>query len=210
MSIIPAQPRCGILGLARSYHRQRACLSLIYSIRLRYVVSSSILAHFCAASVDSPPLIPFSPSPHSSRKNVIPGFGYVTPELDTKFNASRSFAVVAAFFGMLAFLTMAVSSCCPLDHGRIKCLSIYFFFAFFFQALVFIIMRSNACSLGFLDPYFKGDSDTTLPFIESVSCGLSTGSNLAIAAAVLYFVCMLLVPAATPPGPIVPLTEGSN
>jgi len=130
----------------------------------------------------------------------------VTPQFDTKFNAAKGFTIVAAFFGMLSFLTLAVSSCCPLDGGRMKCLSIYFFLATLFQGLVFIIYRSNACAEGFFDVYFEGDTGTGNPFntdvVESLSCGLAKGSKMAVSATVLYFVCMLLAPAAIPPTPV--------
>lgn len=112
---------------------------------------------------------------------LIPGKGYVTPQFDTKFNAARAFAGVADFFGLLCFLTLAMASCCPLDQARLKCMSIYFFLAFFFQAMTLIIFRSSVCQKGFFSIYFD-DPTAADSLVENVSCGLTRGSNMAIAA----------------------------
>lgn len=97
---------------------------------------------------------------------------------------------------------MAFASCCPLDPGRMACLSIYFFMATLFQGLSLLIFRSSACGKGFFGVYFQNlDIDTDL-VVESVSCSLSTGSKLAVSAIVLYFYCMCLVPKAVPPQPM--------
>jgi len=136
------------------------------------------------------------------------GFGYATPAFDTKFKSAEAFNWIAAFFGLLCFLTLALASCCPLTPQRMKCMSIYFFFAFFFQAMTFLLFRSDACSLGFFAPYFGNDPPPD-DIVTSVSCGLSKGSNMAIAATVLYFLCMNMAPAAVPPRPIV-MTGGDD
>lgn len=97
---------------------------------------------------------------------------------------------------------MAFASCCPLDPGRMACLSIYFFMATLFQGLSLLIFRSSACDKGFFDVYLESypfDSDDV---VESVTCSLSTGSKLAVAAICLYFYCMCLVPKAVPPQPV--------
>lgn len=82
------------------------------------------------------------------------------------------------------------------------CLSIYFWFATLFQGLSLLIFRSSACSKGFFSAYFQDYSIEVEDAIESVSCSLSTGSKLAVAAIVLYFYCMCLVPRAVPPPPV--------
>jgi len=129
----------------------------------------------------------------------------VTPAFDTKFNAARGFVWVASFFGLLCFLTLALSGCCPLSRARLKGMSCYYFFAFFFQGLTFIIFKSDVCQKGFFDDYFANDPDQQPPpddLVTSVSCGLATGSKMAIAATVFYFWCMTLIPKAIPPSPV--------
>lgn len=124
---------------------------------------------------------------------------YRTPTLDTKFNSARAFGTTASFFGLLAFFTLGFAGCCPIPQSRMKSISIYFLFAFFFQAMTFIFKRSSACKKDFFAPYFpqEGVPDE----IESVSCSLSRYSNLAIAATVLYWVCAGMCSRAIPPQP---------
>ena len=71
-----------------------------------------------------------------------------------------------------------------------------------FQGLSLLIFRSNACAKGFFDPYFQNSTVNVEDAVESVSCSLSTGSKLAVAAIVLYFYCMCMVPKAVPPQPV--------
>jgi hypothetical protein len=132
----------------------------------------------------------------------IDNVGFVTPTFDTKFNSAKACSTTADFFGALAFFTMAFASCCPLDPSRMACLSIYFFMACLFQGLSLLIFRSNACEKGFFSPYFQNSTVSAEDAVESVSCSLSTGSKLAVAAIVLYFYCMCLVPKAVPPQPV--------
>lgn len=82
------------------------------------------------------------------------------------------------------------------------CLSIYFFMATLFQGLSLLIFRSSACRKGFFSVYFQNYPFNTDEVVESASCSLSTGSKLAVAAIVLYFYCMCLVPKAVPPEPV--------
>ena len=60
---------------------------------------------------------------------------YRTANLDTTFNAARGFSITASFFGLLSFFTLGFASCCPIPQSRMKCISIYFLIAFFFQAM---------------------------------------------------------------------------
>eukprot|EP00562_Extubocellulus_spinifer_P015397 CAMPEP_0178564552 /NCGR_PEP_ID=MMETSP0697-20121206/13687_1 /TAXON_ID=265572 /ORGANISM="Extubocellulus spinifer, Strain CCMP396" /LENGTH=262 /DNA_ID=CAMNT_0020198095 /DNA_START=144 /DNA_END=932 /DNA_ORIENTATION=- len=124
---------------------------------------------------------------------------YRTPTLDTKFNSARAFSTTASFFGLLAFFTLGFAGCCPIPQSRMKCISIYFLIAFFFQAMTFIFKQSSACQKDFFAPYFplQGVPDE----IESVSCSLSRYSNMAIAATVLYWVCAGMCSRAIPPQP---------
>lgn len=82
------------------------------------------------------------------------------------------------------------------------CLSIYFFMATLFQGLSLLIFRSSACDAGFFSGYFQNYPFDTEDVVESVSCSLSTGSKLAVAAICLYTYCMCLVPKAVPPSPV--------
>ena len=104
------------------------------------------------------------PSPYTLRING----AYRTPTFDTKFNSARAFSAVASFFGLLSFFTLGFASCCPIPQSRMKCISIYFLIAFFFQAMTFIFKQSSACKRDFFEPYFpvRGTPEE----IESVSC----------------------------------------
>jgi hypothetical protein len=125
----------------------------------------------------------------------------VTPDFDTKFNSARALSITGSVLGGAAWFTLMLASCCRLDQARLKGLSCYFFLATLFQGLSLLIFRSNVCQAGFFSAYFINPSagatttSTNLDFVESVTCGLSTGSKLAIAATVLWFVCNSMVPA---------------
>ena len=125
---------------------------------------------------------------------------YRTPTFDTNFNSARAFSAVASFFGLLSFFTLGFASCCPIPQSRMKCISIYFLLAFFFQAMTFIFKRSSACKRDFFEAYFPVLG--TPEEIESVSCSLSRYSNMAIAATVLYWICAGMCARAIPPQPM--------
>ena len=128
--------------------------------------------------------------------------GWVTPEFDTKFNSARALSITGIILGGAAWFTLMLASCCKLDQARMKGLSCYFFLATLFQGLSLLLFRSNVCDAGFFSVYFGVPETTTPDFIQSVTCGLSTGSKLAIAATVLYFVCNSCIPAAIVPDPL--------
>jgi hypothetical protein len=75
-----------------------------------------------------------------------------------------------------------------------------------FQGLSLLIFRSSICNdPGFFSVYFTGTNDPidgAVNIVESISCGLSTGSKLAISATVLYFVCNSIVPMVFVPEPL--------
>ena len=101
----------------------------------------------------------------------------------------------------LSFLVSSLIVPFPLLLNRgVAC---YFFLACLFQGLSLLMFRSNICSdPGFFSIYLTGTSaGDASGIVESVSCGLSTGSKLAISATVLYFVCNSIVPMCIPPGP---------
>ena len=130
----------------------------------------------------------------------IPGLGYVTPSFDTKFNSARACGITGTFFGAMAWFSLMFSSCCPMSQQRLKGLSIYFFIATLFQGLSLLMFKSSACEPGFFSVYFP-DADVS-SVVADVSCSLGTGANMAVAATVLYFVCMCLIPGAVAPSPI--------
>ena len=135
----------------------------------------------------------------------ISGVGWVEPDFDSKFRAVQVFALIANFFGLFAWFTLALSSCCPLRQDRIKGLSVYFFFATFFQGMTLLILKSDVCKAGFFRDYLLG-SDQAMENLDKVigdvSCSLDRGSKLAISATVFYFLAMGQTPTAVAPMPI--------
>ena len=128
--------------------------------------------------------------------------GWISPDFDTKFNSASALALTANVLGAFTWFTLMFSSCCPVSQNRLKGLSIYLFLACLFQGLSLLIFRSNVCSKGFLLSYFPNVSEDITGGIAKVSCELGSGSKLAIAATVLYFVCNKLAMIAVAPPPI--------
>lgn len=128
--------------------------------------------------------------------------------MDTKFNSARALSITGIVLGGAAWFTLMLASCCKLDQGKLNGLACYFFLATLFQGLSLLMLRSNICTPGFFSVYFTNPNDAsagtneTPAWMEGVSCGLSTGSNLAIAATVLWFVCSNMLPAAVVPEPL--------
>ena len=89
-----------------------------------------------------------------------------------------------------------------MDQRRLKGIACYFWIACVFQGLSLIMFHSDICTRDFFAPYFIAPAQQTNATllqtfntaIESVDCGLSVGSKMAISACVLYFVCSLMVP----------------
>eukprot|EP00539_Tryblionella_compressa_P015302 CAMPEP_0178842452 /NCGR_PEP_ID=MMETSP0746-20121128/15521_1 /TAXON_ID=913974 /ORGANISM="Nitzschia punctata, Strain CCMP561" /LENGTH=261 /DNA_ID=CAMNT_0020505801 /DNA_START=21 /DNA_END=806 /DNA_ORIENTATION=+ len=131
-------------------------------------------------------------------------WGYVTPDFDTKFNSARALSICGIIFGGAGWFSLMFAACCPMDQAKLKGLACYFFLATLFQGLSLLMFRSNVCSTGFFDVYFTDPStgEPSLPSgaIQSVTCGLASGSKLAISATVLWFVCNNMIPAAIVPG----------
>ena len=137
-----------------------------------------------------------------SYTQFIPNLGvYVTPDFDTKFNSAKAFAITADVLGGCAWFTLMFAGCCPISQPRLKCLGFYFTLATLFQGLTLLIFKSSVCKVGFFEDYFE--EDTILKeAVEDVSCSLDTGSKMAVAATVLYFVCSCMIPGAVAPSPI--------
>ncbi|VEU39824.1 unnamed protein product [Pseudo-nitzschia multistriata] len=137
-------------------------------------------------------------------------WGYASPDFDSSFFTSRTFAIIGYVFGGMAWFTLACSSCCMIDQQRLKGIGCYFIIASFSQGLSLVMFRSNICEKGFFEPYFvppsQRDNETYLESFNSVvadvECELSFGSKMAISASVLYFICALMVPFS-----VVPLYE---
>ena len=130
----------------------------------------------------------------------VPQVGWVTPDMDSAFNAGQVFSIMANIFGAFGWFSVIFATCCPVSQERIAGLSCYFSLACIFQSLTFLLFASEVCDLGFFGQYFPNvDVENA---IESVTCSLGTGSKLSIAAAVLYAVCSFLAPISTAPKPI--------
>jgi hypothetical protein len=131
--------------------------------------------------------------------------GYVTPWFDTNFNMAKASTFIANIFGGIGFFVVYIAICCPIEQGRLKLLAFCFFLATLFQGLTLLIFASNVCKEGFFASYFpslNGQNPVLSNIVKSVSCSLDTGSELAVSATVLYFVCILLVLKAVAPKPI--------
>jgi hypothetical protein len=131
--------------------------------------------------------------------------GYVTPWFDSNFYMAQASTFIANIFGGIGFFVVYIALCCPIDQGRLKMLACCFFLATLFQGLTLLIFASNVCKAGFFASYFpslNGQNVVQSDIVQSVSCSLDTGSQLAVSATVLYFVCILLVQKAVAPKPI--------
>lgn len=134
-------------------------------------------------------------------------FGYVTPDLDSKFHASSWMSMIGYIFGGMGCFTIAFANCCRIDQQRLQSTSFTFLMASLFTGLSLLMFNSSACERGFFAPYFVSPSDMSDPtkmeaydsVVSDVSCSLSTGSNLAIASTVLYFLCACMVHASIVP-----------
>ena len=111
--------------------------------------------------------------------------------------------MVTDIFGLLGMLTVVFSSCGFVESAVIKMCGLIFLLCTLFSGLTLLILRSNICTeTGFFD-YLFSLGNATYVEIESVNCTLSTGSNLAVTATVLWFVATtlcLMVPPMKPVG----------
>lgn len=105
---------------------------------------------------------------------------------------------MASVFGGLGLAVLTVATCAHVKRSVLFTATTCFGIATLFQGLTLLIMRSNVCQQGFFDPFYAGHGVSDL--VDSVSCGLSTGSKMAIASTVLYFWCQCCVGGAIPPG----------
>lgn len=131
-------------------------------------------------------------------------WGYVKPEFDALFYASRVFSILGYCFGGAAWFTLTCSTCCLIDQSRLRGIAGYFLLASFSSGMSLLMFSSKVCQKGFFRPYFVPPSqgyNEAYPaasgfesVVEDVWCTGSLGSNMAIGATVLYFVCALMVP----------------
>lgn len=134
-------------------------------------------------------------------------WGYVTPTFDSNFNASQWFSIIGFVFGAAAWFTLSCSCLCRIDQTRLKGVACYFWIACFFQGMSLLMFRSTACDKGFFAKYFvppsQMDNQTFVDLynsvVEDVECSLSFGSEMAVSATVLYFLCLIMVPFAVVP-----------
>ena len=116
-------------------------------------------------------------------------------------------SIIGYVFGGVGCFTIAFAKCCRIDQQRLRSTSSTFFLASLFTGLSLIMFRSSACDKGFFAPYFVAPADMDDPdkmaqynaVVSDVSCSLSTGSNLAIASTVLYFICSCMANASIVP-----------
>jgi Trk-type K+ transport system membrane component len=118
---------------------------------------------------------------------------------------AKASTFIANIFGGIGFFVVFIAICCPMEQSRLKMLACCFFLATLFQGLTLLIFASNVCKEGFFASYFpslNGENPVLSNIVQSVSCSLDTGSQLAVSATALYFVCILLVQTAVAPKPI--------
>ena len=121
----------------------------------------------------------------------------MTPIFDSNFNASQWFSIIGFVFGAAAWFTLSCSCLCRIDKTRLKGVACYFWIAGFFQGISLLMFRLTECNKGFLAKYFdppsQMDNQTLMELydsvVEDVECSLSLGSEMAISATVLYFLC---------------------
>jgi hypothetical protein len=134
-------------------------------------------------------------------------FGYTELDLDSKFLASSWMSMIGYIFGGMGCFTIAFANCCRIDQQRLQSTSCTFLMASLFTGLSLLMFKSSACEKGFFAPYFVAPNDlndqakieTFNSVVSDVSCSLSTGSNLAIASTILYFLCECMVHASLVP-----------
>eukprot|EP00544_Gedaniella_sp_CCMP2646_P003922 CAMPEP_0202480160 /NCGR_PEP_ID=MMETSP1361-20130828/260_1 /ASSEMBLY_ACC=CAM_ASM_000849 /TAXON_ID=210615 /ORGANISM="Staurosira complex sp., Strain CCMP2646" /LENGTH=190 /DNA_ID=CAMNT_0049107573 /DNA_START=66 /DNA_END=638 /DNA_ORIENTATION=+ len=97
------------------------------------------------------------------------GVFYDTRDLtfDSKFEASRALGTTTMALGFCVWLFYLFAGCCRFGPLTFRIVGFFCFCCCIFQSLVFLVKKSEVCEGG---------------------CGLDTGGNCAIAAAVLWFV----------------------
>ena len=107
----------------------------------------------------------------TSYNQYIDNVGWVEPDFDSKFNAVRTFSVIANVFGFMAWLTIAMASCCPLAQQRLNGMSIYFLIASLFQGLTLLLFRSDVCEVYVMLILFE------VNWVEGLFASLSFGPH---------------------------------
>lgn len=97
------------------------------------------------------------------------GVFYDTRDLtfDSKFEASRALGTTTMALGFCVWLFYLFAGCCRFGPLTFRIVGLFCFCCCIFQSLVFLVKKSEVCEGG---------------------CGLDTGGNCAIAAAVLWLV----------------------
>jgi hypothetical protein len=106
-------------------------------------------------------------------------YSYSDISLDPYWKTAAAFSIIAAVVGGVACIVSCVAQCGQGFVGN-KVLALIFMFSALCQGLCFLFLKSDACS----------GIDDLIPESESasVSCDLSWGANITIAATVLWFV----------------------
>eukprot|EP00565_Helicotheca_tamesis_P006831 CAMPEP_0185726796 /NCGR_PEP_ID=MMETSP1171-20130828/2671_1 /TAXON_ID=374046 /ORGANISM="Helicotheca tamensis, Strain CCMP826" /LENGTH=183 /DNA_ID=CAMNT_0028395217 /DNA_START=176 /DNA_END=727 /DNA_ORIENTATION=+ len=103
-----------------------------------------------------------------------------------QFKAARAMSVLTTIFGSLLAIAGCAMSCIPLPAMFFKCFGVAFFFATLFEGLKFVIA------------------------IDAQNYSLKYAAHCCIAAACLWFVCMLMSCAVKPPEDDEKEEEGEN
>ena len=110
----------------------------------------------------------------------------------------KAFAAVANILGGIGMVTLLFNIRGFVQPEKIKMCGLFFLLCTLFEGLTLLVLRSNICNeTGFFSYiFFLGDVPDIE--IESVNCTLTTGSNLAVAGTVLWFIaaqlCLMIPP----------------
>jgi len=122
------------------------------------------------------------------------------PNFDTKFRSAKAFTTVTDILGGLAFFLLLFQMCNAVEEGILRFCALFFLLSTLFEGLTLLILRSNVCTepgfFNYLYPFYP--PEWNLPEVQSVSCSLSLGSNLTIAATVCWFFAALVTAAVRP------------
>jgi hypothetical protein len=111
-----------------------------------------------------------------------------TVDPDSKWKSAQAFSIIAVIVGGLAACVNCCVICTPNPSRGYQCFALLYLFACLSQGLTFLFVQSDAC---LNNPIFNLELDNVT--VLGVSCNLSWGANISIAATVLWFVsaCMM-------------------
>ena len=104
------------------------------------------------------------------------------PTFDTAFKASNALVTVTAALGGFCMVCVFLGTCFPISPRNYRLLGYALFLNGIFEFSTLAILGSSACAPGFFS-YATG-SVVDLAAISTASCGVGTGSKLAISAGI--------------------------